>query len=149
MKHRELLLLLGGAMSTRSLQAQQKSMPVNGFLGATSSERAVPLVAFRQRLREIGWVEGQNLAIEYRWAEDHYERLSELAADLVGRKVDVILASGGDASAIAAKGATSTIPIVFTVAGDPVERGLVASLARPGGNLARHRLRLRTGAQAP
>jgi putative ABC transport system substrate-binding protein len=93
------------------------------------------LAAFRKGLSDTGYVEGQNVAIEYRWAEDHYERLPASAADLVGCKVDVILASGGDVSAFAAKGATSTIPIVFTVAGDPVERGPVASLARPGGNL--------------
>src|SRR5439155_13839 len=134
---RELMLLLGGAMTAaRALRGQQKAMPVIGFLSGISPGPAAPFAAgVRQGLRETGWVEGQNVTIEYRWAEDHYDRLPALAADLVARKVDVILASGADVSAFAAKGATSTIPIVFAVGGDPVERGLVASLSRPGGNL--------------
>jgi putative tryptophan/tyrosine transport system substrate-binding protein len=135
MRRRELLLLLGGAMAaSRALRAQQKAMPVIGSLAIASPVPAAPfLAAFRQGLGETGYVEGQNLAIEYRGAEGRYDRLPALAAELVARKVDVILAQA-DVSALAAKSATSTIPIVF-VAGDPVAVGLVASLARPGGNL--------------
>jgi len=93
------------------------------------------VAAFRQRLRETGYVEGQNVAIEYRWAEGRYDRLPDLVADLVHSRVDVIATSGGDTVAAAAKGATLTIPIIFTSGGDPVARGFVASLARPGGNM--------------
>jgi putative ABC transport system substrate-binding protein len=134
---RELLLLVGGAVTaSRALRAQQKAMPVIGYLnGTTPAANAHLLAAFRQGLSETGYVEGQNVAIEYRWAEFRYDQLPALAADLVGRKVDVIAACGGAGEAYVAKSATSTIPIVVTTGANPVATGLVASLARPGGNL--------------
>jgi putative tryptophan/tyrosine transport system substrate-binding protein len=136
MRRRELLLILGGVMTAaRALHAQQKAMPVIGYLSSTSLGAQAPWVAaFRQGLSETGYVEGQNVAIEYRWAEGRYDRLPELATELASRKVDVIVTQGGIPPARAAKDATSTIPIVF-VGGDPIAAGLVASLARPGGNL--------------
>jgi len=135
MNRRELMLLLSGAMTAAgALRAQQKAMPVIGYLSSGSPGPDAPsLAAFRQGLSESGYVEGQNVAFEYRWAEGRYDELPALAADLVGRKVDVI-ATGGTPSVLAAKGATSTIPIVFG-SGDPVEGGVIASLSRPGGNL--------------
>jgi putative ABC transport system substrate-binding protein len=135
-KRRELMLLLGAAMvAARTLRAQQKAMAVVGYLNGGSPPLSVGHGPVHQGLSEAGWVEGQNMAIEYRWAEDHYDRLPALAADLVSRKVDVIVAVGGTPEAIAAKSATSTIPIVFTGASDPVGAGLVASFSRPGRNL--------------
>ena len=136
MNRREFLLLLNSTVTAPSaLHAQQKALPVIGYLSlASPGPFAMSLAVFRQGLGEIGYVEGQSVSIEYRWAEGQYDRLPALAADLVARKVDVIVASGGAAPALAAKNATSTIPIVFT-GGDPVADGLVASLARPGGNL--------------
>jgi len=137
MRRRDFVLLLGGAMTAAGrLRAQQKAMPVIGLLTSGSPGPGAPFVAaFRQGLSEAGYIEGQNLAIEYRWAESHYDRLPALTVDLVGRKVDLIVTSGGDVVALAARNATSTIPIVFIGGGDPVEDGLVASLARPGGNV--------------
>ena len=136
MDRRELMLLLAGAMGAPSaIRAQQKAMPVIGYLDRTSPGPGAPLVAaFRQGLSEGGYVEGQSVVIEYRWAEGRYDRLPALAADLVGHKVDVI-ATGSLAGMQAAKSATSTIPVVFFGGGDVVALGLVASLARPGGNL--------------
>jgi putative ABC transport system substrate-binding protein len=134
MRRRELMLLLSGAMTVaRDLHAQQKAMPVIGFLGVNSpGATASYVVALYRGLSETGYTEGQNVTVEYRWAEGRYDQLPALAADLVGRKVDVIATSG--AGARAAKDATSTISIVSLV-GDPVATGLYASLARPGGNL--------------
>jgi putative ABC transport system substrate-binding protein len=135
MRRRELMLLMSAAMTTAgALRAQQKAMPLIGILGPTSPGPFAGFVAaFHQGLSQTGYVDGQNVAIEYRWAEGHYDRLPALAADLVARKVDVIVAPGPPLS-LAAKNATSTIPIIF-MGGDPVAEGLVDSFARPGGNL--------------
>ena len=128
------IVLLGGAVfSSREGRTQQRLI---GFLSAGSADAYAPFVAaFRSALNEAGYVEGRNLAIEYRWAEGHYDRLPELAADLVRSKPEVIVTSGGDIVIGAAKAAAAEIPIVFTSGGDPVARGFVAGLARPGGNM--------------
>jgi putative ABC transport system substrate-binding protein len=138
-RRRELIVTLGGAAAAGSVaaRAQQPAMPVIGFLGATAAapNTDIYLRAFRQGLKDTGYVEGENVAIEYRYAEDQHERLPALADDLVRRRVSVIATVHGPTVAYAAKAATQAIPIVFAVAEDPVKLGLVASLARPGGNL--------------
>ena len=144
MKRREVIAIIGaiGAIGSAALafpaalRAQQPKMPVIGFLSSGYPAADAYLVnAFRQGLKEIGYAEGQNVAIEYRWAEGQYERLPALTTDLVRRQVSLIAAVGGNASAQAARAATSTIPIVVTVASDPITLGLVTSLSRPGGNV--------------
>jgi len=136
MRRREFISVLGGAAVAWPLaaRAQPGKLPTLGFLGAiTASFQSQHIAAFVRRLRELGWIEGHTVAIEYRWAEARPERFAEIATEFVRLKVDVIVTQGG--AVLAAKQATSVIPIVFASAGDPVGGGLVASLARPGGNI--------------
>jgi putative ABC transport system substrate-binding protein len=141
MRRREFLEILGAVIVTPAIWpiaafGQQSAMPIIGFLSSLSLGPAMAVVAaFRNGLRETGFVEGKNLAIEFRWAEGHHDRLPALARELVGQRVSLLFASGGPPAALAAKSATTTIPIVFSAASDPVKLGLVESLSRPGGNI--------------
>jgi putative ABC transport system substrate-binding protein len=134
MKRRDFITLLGGvAVWPLAAQAQQSAVPVIGYLSVRSSQNYL-VDAFRRGLMDTGYVEGQTVAIEYRWAMGQYERMPEMAAELVRRHIDVLVTAGGEPAALAARAATSTIPIVFVIGGDPIKLGLVASYNRPGGN---------------
>src|ERR1700730_16485831 len=140
MRRRDLIQLVAAAAAfpRRAARAQQPTVPVVGFMNSQTSalgQVAPAVLGFRQGLRESGYIEGENITIEYRWGEDRYDQLPALAAELVARRVNVLVATGGAASVRAAKAATATIPIVFWMGGDPVKLGLVASLSRPGGNM--------------
>src|SRR6516165_1105833 len=137
MRRRDFIKAIAGSATAWPLQARaQQPIPVIGYLGTTTADDfASRLAAFREGLSQTGYIEGQNVAIEYRWPEGRYDRLPTLAADLVRRQVAVIAAVGGEPSPLAAKAATATIPIVFAIGGDPVRLGLVANLNRPGGNI--------------
>ena len=138
MRRREVIALLGGVAVGWPLaaRAQQPAIPLIGFLSSRSLNDSRHLVdAFRIGLQATGYIEGQNVTVEYRWAEGQYDRLPALASELVRSRVEVLVTTGGEPSVVAAKAATSSIPIVFTTGGDPVKMGLVASLSRPGGTL--------------
>jgi putative tryptophan/tyrosine transport system substrate-binding protein len=139
MRRRELITLLGGLTVAWPFSAhaqQPDKLPVVGFLHSAAPDTYARFVAaFRQGLKETGYVEGQNVTVEYRWAQGQYDRLPELAADMVARRVSAIAATGGDPAALAAKAATTTVPIVFMVGTDPVKLGLVSNLSRPAGNV--------------